>query len=148
MSKSHLIRCASCGTTNRVSDERIGNQVRAVCGRCKSPLPFSSEPVVVTDASFNSVVEQSPLPVLLDMWAEWCGPCHMLAPIVNELSEELAGRVVVAKLNVDENPGTAARFNVRSIPTLLVLQNGREVDRIIGVQPKSEILRRLGAILH
>jgi len=81
--------------------------------------------------------------VLLDMWAPWCGPCRMIAPIVEQLASELAGRVKVGKLNVDENPSTAARFNARSIPTLLVLKGGREVERIVGVQPKAEIARRV-----
>jgi len=88
-------------------------------------------------------VERSPLPVLVDAWAPWCGPCHMIAPVIEQLATELAGRVRVVKLNVDDNPRTAARFNLRSIPTLLVLKDGREVDRLVGVQPKQEIARRL-----
>jgi thioredoxin len=97
----------------------------------------------VSDATFAAEVERSPLPVLLDMWAPWCGPCRMIAPVLEELAKEMAGRVRVAKLNVDENPAIATRFNVMSIPTLLVLKDGREVERIVGVQPKTEILRRL-----
>jgi len=77
------------------------------------------------------------------MWAPWCGPCRMIAPIIEQLATEMAGRVRVGKLNVDENPLTADRFNVRGIPALLVLKEGREIDRIVGVQPKSEIVRRL-----
>jgi len=99
--------------------------------------------MTVTDATFAAEVERSPLPVLVDAWAPWCGPCQLIAPVIDELAVEMAGRVRVAKLNVDENPATAARFNLRSIPTLLVLRGGREVDRIVGVQPKSEISRRL-----
>jgi thioredoxin len=81
--------------------------------------------------------------VLVDAWAPWCGPCHMIAPVIDQLATELAGRVRVVKLNVDDNPQTAARFDLRSIPTLLVLKAGREVDRLVGVQPKQEIVRRL-----
>jgi thioredoxin len=102
---------------------------------------------MVTDATFSAEVERSPLPVLLDLWAAWCGPCQMMAPMVDELALEMAGRVRVAKLNVDENPVTATRFNVRSIPTLLVLKAGQEIDRIVGVQPKAEIVRRLQRVV-
>jgi thioredoxin len=139
--QTQVIQCTACGATNRVSLERIQAKMRPLYGRCKTSLSLNSEPLIVTDANFHPLVELSQLPVLLDMWAEWCGPCHMLAPTVKELANELVGRVIVAKLNVDENPETAARFNVRSIPTLLLLKNGQEVDRIIGVQPKTEILR-------
>ena len=138
-----LVRCPSCGATNRVPVSRLRAGTRPVCGRCKRPLPLEAGPITVTDANFAAEVEASPLPVLLDLWAPWCGPCRMLAPIVEELAGELAGRVKVGKLNVDENPATAGRFNVRSIPTLLVLKGGREIDRIVGVQPKAEIARRL-----
>src|SRR4030095_14638511 len=99
--------------------------------------------VTITDANFPTEVEASPTPVLLDLWAAWCGPCRMLAPVVDELAGELAGRVEGGKLNGDETPSTAGRFGVRSIPTLLVLKGGREVDRIVGVLPKAEIVRRL-----
>jgi thioredoxin 2 len=126
-----------------VPQEKIAQGLDPVCGRCKTPLSISNKPVAVTDATFAAEVERSPLPVLLDLWAPWCGPCQMLAPVLEELATELAGRVRVGKLNVDENPRTASRFNVRGIPTLLVLRAGQEVDRIVGVQPKAEIARRL-----
>jgi thioredoxin 2 len=143
MADAQLIRCPSCGATNRVPQEKVAQGLKPVCGRCKSYLLADSKPVTVTDATFASEVERSPVPVLLDMWAPWCGPCRMIAPVLEELSREMAGRVRVAKLNVDENPATAARFNVMSIPTLLVLKGGREMERIVGVQPKTEIVRRL-----
>ena len=101
----------------------------------------------MTDQTLSSEVERIAAPVLLDLWADWCGPCHMLAPTIDQLSTEMAGRVKVAKLNIDENPATADRFGVRSIPTLLVLKGGAEVDRLVGVQPKQEIVRRLERVL-
>ncbi|MFP5261362.1 MAG: thioredoxin [Blastocatellia bacterium] len=146
-SESKLIPCASCGATNRVPLDKLRGNAQPVCGRCKSSLGLASHPLVVTDANFAREVGQSPLPVLLDMWAAWCGPCRMIAPVVEQLAAELAGRVRVGKLNVDENPQVAARFGVQSIPTLLVLKNGREVDRLVGVQPKQEILRRLQTLI-
>ena len=139
-----LMKCPVCGATNRLPPAQAGRKI--VCGRCKTPLPYAG-PVAVTDGDFAQTVEQSPIPVLLDLWAEWCGPCHMLAPVVDQLSAELAGLIRVAKLNIDENPETAARFGVRSIPTLLVLRDGHEIDRLVGVQPKQEILRRLQPLL-
>ncbi|OLE26090.1 MAG: thioredoxin [Cyanobacteria bacterium 13_1_40CM_2_61_4] len=87
------------------------------------------------------------MPVLVDAWAAWCGPCKMIAPVIDELAAEMAGRVRVAKLNVDENPMTASRYNLRSIPTLLLFKGGREADRIVGVHPKSEISRRLEQLI-
>jgi thioredoxin 2 len=146
MSDPQLIRCSSCDATNRVPLEKLEQGLQPVCGRCKTPLLAANKPVVVTDATFLADVERSPLPVLLDLWAPWCGPCRLVAPVIEELASEMAGRVRVAKLNVDENPVTAARFHVQSIPTLLVLKEGREMERIIGVQPKAAIVQRLKSI--
>jgi thioredoxin 2 len=143
MAETRLIRCPACGATNRVPLDKIAQGRQPVCGKCKAPLPADVAPVTVTDATFSVDVVRSPLPVLMDAWAPWCGPCRMIAPVIEELAREMAGRVRVAKLNVDENPATAARFNLRSIPTLLVLKGGREIDRIVGVQPKQEVARRL-----
>ena len=143
MADTQLIQCPSCGATNRVPLEKIAQGLQPNCGRCKRPLPLDTKPVTITDASFAASVERSPLPVLLDMWAPWCGPCRMVAPLIEELAVEMAGRVRVGKLNVDENPATAARFGVQSIPTLLVIKEGREIDRIVGAQPKAAIMQRL-----
>lgn len=102
-----------------------------------------SAPVKVTDATFDQVVGNSSTPVLVDFWAEWCGPCKMIAPVLEELSQELDGRLTIAKLDVDYNPDTAMAYGVMSIPTLLVFKNGEAVDRIVGFQPKAQLLRRL-----
>jgi thioredoxin 2 len=141
MADASLMRCPSCGATNRVPADASAPGRKAVCGRCKTPL--TAGPVTVSDATFAADVERAPLPVLLDLWAPWCGPCRTVGPIVDQLAAELAGRLTVAKMNVDDNPATSSRFGVRSIPTLLVFKNGREVDRIVGAQPKAAILSRL-----
>jgi thioredoxin 2 len=147
VSDVQLIRCPACGVTNRFMQEKIDQGLQPICGRCKTPVPVDNRPVTITDATFSAQVERSPLPVLVDMWAAWCGPCQMIAPVLDELAAEMAGRVRFAKLNVDDNPATAERFGVRSIPTLLVFSEGKEIDRIVGVQPKSEIARRLEQVL-
>jgi thioredoxin 2 len=143
-----LVRCTACGAKNRVPTQKVALGLAPRCGRCHAPLSLADGgPIVVTDATFAEVVERSALPVLLDAWAAWCAPCRMIAPVVEELASELAGRVRVGKLDVDANPHTAARFGIRSIPTLLVMSGGREVDRIVGVVPKDEIARRLAAVV-
>lgn len=136
-----IITCSACGAKNRVENASSGKQ--PVCGRCRQPLAFSDKPLTVTDANFSAEIEQSALPVLLDMWAPWCGPCRMIAPAVEQLAKDFAGRAVIGKLNVDENQQTAARFQVRSIPTLLILQQGKEVRRIVGAQSKEALAREL-----
>lgn len=140
---SLVLRCDRCGANNRVPQEKLAQGLAPKCGRCKAPLPTAAGPLVVTDASFATDVERSPLPVLLDAWAAWCGPCRMIAPSVDELARELAGQVRVAKLNVDDNPRTAQRFDIRSIPTLLVMMGGREIGRIMGALPKAAIREQL-----
>lgn len=142
-SASQVIACPSCGTKNRISLAASSDR-RPVCGKCRQPLAeAAAKPVTVTDANFATVVENSPLPVLLDMWAAWCGPCRMIAPTVEAIARELSGKVLVGKLDVDANPQTSARFRVQSIPTLLILKNGKEVDRLIGAQSREAMLGKL-----
>jgi thioredoxin 2 len=146
--------CPRCGAKNRV--EELAATVRQpVCGRCGQKLSglgatagaTNDKPQVVTDTTFaNDVVNASALQtVLVDCWAAWCGPCRMIAPVLDELAAESNGRYKIAKLNVDENPRTAAQLNIRSIPTLLIFKNGKVVDQIVGVVPKQQIAARLGA---
>jgi|KBSMisStandDraft_5_1062788.scaffolds.fasta_scaffold19999_3 thioredoxin len=137
-----IVACPTCGTKNRVDPTR-----QAVCGKCRSPLAVEVSPLIVTDQNFAAEVEKSPLPVLIDFWAAWCGPCRMVAPVIEQLAKELSGKVRVGKLDVDANQVTAGRFRVQSIPSLLIFQNGKEVDRLVGVQSKEAILRRLQAYL-
>ncbi len=140
------IRCAACGAINRVPEARAGEPAR--CGKCKAPLTGgSATPVAVTDADFERTVLGARMPVLLDAWADWCGPCHMLAPTIDALARDYAGRVLVAKLDVDANPGTANRFQIQGIPTLLVFKDGQLVDRVTGVQPRGAIEAKLQPLL-
>ena len=132
---------------NRVPADKLSQGLKPVCGRCRNALTFDRHPITITDANFAEEVERSPVPVLLDLWAPWCGPCRMIAPAVEELAAEMAGRLRVGKLNVDENPVTAERFQVRGIPALLLFRAGREVDRMVGAQPKSAIARLVQQVL-
>lgn len=142
-STSVVVACPNCGAKNRVSlDSAL--QKQPVCGKCKAELPAPAlDPVTVTDANFSQLIENAPIPVLLDLWAAWCGPCRTIAPTIEMLARELAGKVLVGKLDVDANQRTAARFGVQGIPTLLILKNGREVDRLVGVQSRDQILKKL-----
>jgi len=132
-----IVACPACGAKNRLKVPPPGT--RPTCGRCGEALPWL---VPGTDASFQREVD-APGTVLVDMWAPWCGPCRMVAPLLEELSRELAGRLKVVKLNVDENPVTAGRYRVQSIPTLLVFQGGQLVDQVVGAMPKGPLRQRL-----
>lgn len=144
-----IATCPSCGAKNRVEDR--GPNQHPVCGRCGTALDAgasagagAAHPTVVTDATFAQIVQGAgATPVLVDCWAEWCGPCRQLIPILDSLAAEAAGRYVVAKLNIDENPATAQKFSIRSIPTMLIFKNGQLADTLVGLQPKAAIQKRL-----
>lgn len=142
--QTQIINCRNCGAKNRISLE---NKRTPICGKCKQPLSFPDSPLTITDANFSESVEKSSLPVLLDFWAAWCPPCKMIAPIIDTLAKELAGKVVVGKLDVDKNQLVAARFRVQSIPTLIIFQNGREAERLVGAQSKEAIVQRLNKFI-
>jgi thioredoxin 2 len=137
------VRCSNCKAVNRVVRTKIEAGMLPRCGKCKELLSMAKEPVIVTDETFENEVEKSPLPVLLDCWAPWCGPCRMLSPTLDQLAEEKAGIIKFAKLNVDENPQTAMKFGIMSIPTMLIFKDGEIADRLVGVQPKAAIEQRL-----
>lgn len=102
-----------------------------------------SKPLKVEDASFDSIVLKSKTPVLVDFWAPWCGPCRMVAPVVDELADEYQGRVSFGKVNVDENPATARRYNIMSIPTLILFKDGRPINNVVGFRSKEELKKLL-----
>ena len=131
-----ILVCAHCGRKNRIAPAERG---APHCGSCGKPLPWL---VPATDATFD-VEARTSVTVLVDLWAPWCGPCRFVGPILEELAREFAGRLKVVKVNVDENRQTQARFGAMSIPTLVVLRNGREVDRIVGALPKPQLTVQL-----
>ena len=106
-----------------------------------------SNPIEIEDSNFDQMVLQAKTPVLVDLWAPWCAPCRMVAPVVEELASEYEGRVSFAKLNVDQNPRTASRYGIMSIPTLLIFKDGKPVSNIVGFRPKAELKRSLDAAL-
>ena len=130
---STIVSCTDCGKGNRVRAAASG---APHCGSCGKPLPWLVE---LGQESFAEAAEQSPLPVLVDFWAHWCGPCRMVAPAVEQLSRELAGRLKVVKVNTDLAPDLGARFGVRGIPTLLLMERGRETDRVTGALNASSL---------
>jgi thioredoxin len=142
-----VVSCAACGKKNRLAYARLGEAVR--CGQCKQPLTAPSVPIELhSSADFDRLVAASSLPVVVDYWAPWCGPCRMVGPILDQLAAESEGRYRIAKLNVDDNQQTAARFQIASIPTMLIFKDGQLIDRLIGAQPKEVITQHLQMALR
>lgn len=145
-----VVACSKCGAKNRVEESRLATS-EAKCGRCGTTLTVhaggggqDTKPLVITDQTFErEVLQASGRPVLVDCWAPWCGPCRTIAPVMDQLAAESHGQYRIAKLNVDDNPQTSSRFQIASIPTMLIFKDGKLVDRLIGVQPKPVIAERL-----
>lgn len=131
-----ILKCADCGAANRIAPNPRG---APHCGTCGEPLPWL---VAANEQTFEVETRAAPT-VVVDLWAPWCGPCRFVGPILEELSRELAGRLKVVKVNVDENQALALRYDARSIPTMLVMRDGQVVDRIVGAMPKPDLTARL-----
>ena len=137
-----IVRCASCSQSNRVPAARARD--KAKCAACKSSLLPLARPVALGSAQdFDELVRDAPGPVLVDFWADWCGPCRMVAPELEKLASERAGQVIVAKVDTDALPDVAARFAIRSIPTMILFRGGREAERLSGAMPASAIAQKL-----
>jgi thioredoxin 2 len=132
-----VVNCPHCGARNRL---KMPPQDQVpVCGKCKNPLPWI---IAGTDISFRKELETS-TPVLVDFWAEWCAPCRMTAPVLEDLAREKAGQIKVVKINVDQNPATSGQFNIRSIPTMILFKDGSAVETVVGAMSKEALLERL-----
>jgi thioredoxin 2 len=133
-----IVSCRHCGKKNRLAYDRLGAAVN--CGQCKQPIGAPSEPIELhSSADFDRLVATSSLPVVVDYWAPWCGPCRMVAPELKKVAERQAGQAIVVKVNTDELSDLGERFGIRSIPTLAVFAGGKEVVRESGARPAEEI---------
>jgi thioredoxin 2 len=141
-SRKATVACPFCGKLNRVRMDRV--QDRPKCGECGRPL-LLDRPLAVTDAAFDRVINDSDVPVLVDFYADWCQPCKVMAPLLDDVARERTGELLVLKLNTDMNPATAQRFAIGGIPTLILFRNGREVNRAVGAVPKARLESLLGS---
>lgn len=130
------VSCPNCSRLNRVNLDRVGDQPK--CGACGKPI-LLDRPVPVGDQDLDRVLGGADVPVLVDFYADWCGPCKIMAPQLDELARQHTGRALVAKLDTDRNPGAAQRFGIRGIPTLIVFRQGREVAREVGAVPRASL---------
>jgi len=133
---THVV-CPCCGSKNRIPSARLGQGPS--CGQCGQAL-LDGQPIALSDANFEKVIAGTDLPIVVDFWAPWCGPCRTMAPQFEHAAKSLVGRAILIKVNSDDSPRAAARFGIRSIPTLVRLEGGREVGRRSGAMPASQIV--------
>ncbi|HMG19256.1 MAG TPA: thioredoxin TrxC [Gemmatimonadales bacterium] len=137
------VPCPFCETLNRVNLSRIDQHPK--CGKCGKPI-LLDRPIAVSDATFAQVTTDTTVPVVVDFYADWCGPCKIMAPLLDDAARHRAGKIVVVKLDTDRNPITGPRFDIRGIPTLIAFRNGKEVARRVGAVPPAELEAFLNAI--
>jgi thioredoxin len=137
--------CKVCGTANRVPGKFLASAGK--CGKCKAPLPAVNEPIGVDETQFDEITKNATVPVLVDFWADWCGPCKAIAPALEEIGAEYAGKLTIAKVNIDDNPVTPNTYAVRGIPTLILFKDGKPVSTKVGAAPKSVLKQWVEASL-
>jgi len=143
VSKMHLV-CPHCNATNRVPSDKL--QAELNCGKCQAPL-LTAHPDILAEAAFNAQLAKSELPMVVDFWAPWCGPCRMMAPAYEKVSQDMQGKARFVKVNTEDEQGLAAKYNIRSIPTLAVFAGGREIARQPGAMSAPDLARWVSAAL-
>jgi thioredoxin 2 len=134
-----LTSCPSCGSTNRLAYRTLHRSAR--CGKCQAALPPPAVPIEAGGAAFDAMLAASPIPIVVDFWAPWCGPCRAMAPEFERVARRLAGRALVVKVDTDAEPALGERFRIRSIPTIAVFRDGHESTRVSGARPAADIER-------
>ena len=145
---SSIIVCPNCGAKNRIPTDKV--HLTPKCGRCATRLPAGGNGAVIelSDQNFQQIVGTAELPVLVDFYSPTCGPCHALAPVIEQLAGQYAGRAVICKLDTSLHQMTAGRFQIRGVPTLIFFKNGQPVDQVVGAVPSQELQARLNSLLQ